>query len=60
MQSVNVLIFSVMVLIAFFLSSPAPLPPSPPIIIIIFLIILHCQAAKVESVVAEGGASRFR
>lgn len=22
--------------------------------------ILHCQAAKVESVIAEGGASRFR
>lgn len=27
---------------------------------IILLKILHCQAAKVESAIAEGGASRFR
>ncbi|XP_073709757.1 eukaryotic translation initiation factor 4 gamma 2b isoform X2 [Misgurnus anguillicaudatus] len=32
-------------------------PPHP--LIIIFLKILRCQAAKVESVIAEGGASRF-
>ncbi|XP_065812704.1 eukaryotic translation initiation factor 4 gamma 2b [Labrus bergylta] len=36
----------------------APFSPSPPIILIL-LSILHCQAAKVESVIAEGGASRF-
>lgn len=41
------------------LSSSAPFSPSPPIILIL-LSILHCQAAKVESVIAEGGASRFR
>uniref|UniRef100_A0A3P9N5L9 Eukaryotic translation initiation factor 4 gamma 2 n=1 Tax=Poecilia reticulata TaxID=8081 RepID=A0A3P9N5L9_POERE len=40
------------------LSSSAPFSPSPPIILIL-LSILHCQAAKVESVIAEGGASRF-
>uniref|UniRef100_A0A7N8Y8T6 Eukaryotic translation initiation factor 4 gamma 2 n=1 Tax=Mastacembelus armatus TaxID=205130 RepID=A0A7N8Y8T6_9TELE len=39
-------------------SFPAPFSPSPPIILIL-LSILHCQAAKVESVIAEGGASRF-
>ncbi|XP_077453662.1 eukaryotic translation initiation factor 4 gamma 2b [Stigmatopora argus] len=33
-------------------------PPSLPIILILSTI-LHCQAAKVESVIAEGGASRF-
>ncbi|KAG2462508.1 IF4G2 factor, partial [Polypterus senegalus] len=32
-------------------------PPHP--LEIILLKILHCQAAKVESVIAEGGASRF-
>lgn len=42
-----------------FFSSSAPFSPSPPIIIIL-LSILHCQAAKVESAIAEGGASRFR
>ncbi|XP_023266704.1 eukaryotic translation initiation factor 4 gamma 2-like [Seriola lalandi dorsalis] len=35
-----------------------PFSPSLPIILIL-LSILHCQAAKVESVIAEGGASRF-
>lgn len=33
-------------------------PPHP--LNIILLKILRCQAAKVESVIAEGGASRFR
>lgn len=33
-------------------------PPHP--LKIILLKILRCQAAKVESVIAEGGASRFR
>ncbi|CAB1454887.1 unnamed protein product [Pleuronectes platessa] len=36
----------------------APFSPSLPIILIL-LSILHFQAAKVESVIAEGGASRF-
>ncbi|KAK5927512.1 hypothetical protein CgunFtcFv8_012661 [Champsocephalus gunnari] len=38
--------------------SKAPFPPSPPVTPIL-LSILHCQAAKVESLIAEGGASRF-
>ncbi|XP_077591404.1 eukaryotic translation initiation factor 4 gamma 2b [Stigmatopora nigra] len=37
---------------------PTVFPPSLPIILILSTI-LHCQAAKVESVIAEGGASRF-
>lgn len=40
-------------------SSTAPFSPSPPIILFL-LSIPYCQAAKVESVIAEGGASRFR
>lgn len=39
---------------------PRPRPPPSPAIILILLRILHCQAAKVESAIAEGGASRFR
>ncbi|XP_029438948.1 eukaryotic translation initiation factor 4 gamma 2, partial [Rhinatrema bivittatum] len=34
-------------------------PPPPRPLNIILLKILHCQAAKVESAIAEGGASRF-
>ncbi|KPP59314.1 eukaryotic translation initiation factor 4 gamma 2-like [Scleropages formosus] len=33
--------------------------PNPALWILFFLRILRCQAAKVESVIAEGGASRF-
>uniref|UniRef100_A0A8C7Z2X2 Eukaryotic translation initiation factor 4, gamma 2b n=1 Tax=Oryzias sinensis TaxID=183150 RepID=A0A8C7Z2X2_9TELE len=40
-------------------SSSAPFPSPSPSIILILSRILHCQAAKVESAIAEGGASRF-
>lgn len=40
--------------------SSAPFPSPSPSIILILSRILHCQAAKVESAIAEGGASRFR
>uniref|UniRef100_A0A3P9H1S2 Eukaryotic translation initiation factor 4 gamma 2 n=1 Tax=Oryzias latipes TaxID=8090 RepID=A0A3P9H1S2_ORYLA len=36
-----------------------PFPSPSPSIILILSRILHCQAAKVESAIAEGGASRF-
>uniref|UniRef100_A0A3P9H1V9 Eukaryotic translation initiation factor 4 gamma 2 n=1 Tax=Oryzias latipes TaxID=8090 RepID=A0A3P9H1V9_ORYLA len=39
--------------------SSAPFPSPSPSIILILSRILHCQAAKVESAIAEGGASRF-
>lgn len=49
----------VLFLILGFSFLPSPSLPTPSINIIL-LKILRCQAAKVESAIAEGGASRFR